>query len=126
MRYTNNTPEFFVIVLCLFLVVSVIFIVVDRVSGSTKLVMATISDKYHEIDRTTRTDEGGNRHTSTTHYYWVYFNRDDGKKDRMDVGSWNFGSYVVSERIVVNYTVGGKSGMEYLCGIEKFTGAEVN
>ncbi|MFA5071190.1 MAG: hypothetical protein WC511_02355 [Candidatus Pacearchaeota archaeon] len=77
-----------------------------------------------KVETSTTTDEDGYTHYSTTTYHFVYFHRNDGKSDRIDVGSWAFGKYSVSQQIVCNYTIGGSSGMEYLCGIDIYEGAE--
>lgn len=121
MRTNRNNLIGFVIIL---FVCGMVFMVYDRCTGTTKLTMGIVTDKWHEHEEHTETDDDGNTSTHTHDYYWVNYRREDGVKDRYDVGYWSFSDFREGQRIVVKGTVGGVSGLEYCCGISVFTGAE--
>ena len=108
-------------VLIVFVIVSIFsFVVYDRCSGTTELVMATIYDKEHRVSHSR--DKNG--HESTSHYYYLTFKMDKGGYEEESVSSWNYHSARVGQRVVLKFTVGGKSGMRYFVSYSDFKGAE--
>jgi hypothetical protein len=133
MRYGEYDRGFdwgkiFIGLVILFVVAGLIFMVYDRMTGTTKLEMGEVYDKYHEHEtrRHSSTDSKGHTtyHTDEYDYYYICYRRKSGGSDKTDVGYWSFDKYRVGDKIVLKYTVGGRTGMEYFVGLEKFTGAE--
>jgi hypothetical protein len=105
------------------------FYVYDRCTGTTLLVMGIVTGTHHdhEVHHEIIVDaKTGHSHTEThTHdYYWVEFDTDNGAHERMDVGYWKFSNYRQSQRVVINYTVGGVSKSKYLVNLKPYEGAE--
>lgn len=104
------------------------FIIFDRVTGTTKLEMGAVIDKHHEhiVHSHTRHKSNGRveHYTDSHDYYYIVYQRKDGRRDQTDVGYWYFNDYCVGEQVVLRYTIGGRTGKEYFVGLEKFKGAE--
>lgn len=112
----NNGTEYLTGFLFMGVIGALIFMGVDIVTGTDKLVMAVITDKTHKIT----TDKDGD----TTHHFLVSFKRDDGVFGEIDVNRSKFHGLQVGNRVVLRVTIGGKSGKEYNRDINLFTGGE--
>ena len=106
------------------------YVATDISTGKDFIKIATISDKHHSRHSSDEaiTDSHGKilgYRTSITNYYYIHYTRQDGISDRIDVhDEYRFRNFVVGQKILVKGVIGGRSGREYLRGIEPYIGAE--
>jgi len=103
---------------------------VDLATGSSTLGTGTVIDKEYRAAYTsynTHTDSKGNTRTTSTHHparYTLVINVDAIGVKSLDVYSWSYYGYSVSERVITHGTIGGISKLYYLRDISKMKSAE--